>query len=190
MKKAFCPCCRQHVRDRETEQVLSLLPFNGLVTTINKPRREEFLETLKQHSGLYQWACDTCINTGKAILAQPSRQFYTFHFPWDIAIPYLAYFNKTLKCNRCGEYFTFSGEEQKYWYETLGFVVYSVPLQCASCRKEIRVEKSLNQELSDLLREGRPEEKEKLLRIAEIYQQMDKPEKAKAYLTAARKLKG
>jgi hypothetical protein len=123
------------------------------------------------------------LSNGKAILGKPGKQFYTFRYPWDTATPYFAYFDKNFTCDNCRKPFVFSKEEQQHWYEKLKFVVYSVPKECKECRRP----RKLNRELSELLRDGKPDDVAALLRIAEIYAEMDKPEKQKAYLAEARK---
>ena len=168
-QKAFCPCCKKSIEQSQTKKTnaanLGFIPF------------------------FQNWACDRCIKDGKALLAEPKKQFYQFTYPWDHAIPFLAYYDIHFTCKACKEPFLFSKSEQQYWYEKLQFVVYSKPQHCKECRKEIRTAKNLNTELSNLLKEGKPTDKKSLLRIAEIYKEMGKPEKMKAYLAAAEKLK-
>ena len=56
------------------------------------------------------------------------------------------YFDTKLRCSRCGESFTFTTSEQRFWYEELGFWVESYAKHCASCRGVLRRLKSLKQE--------------------------------------------
>lgn len=56
------------------------------------------------------------------------------------------YIDATFHCSRCGESFVFTAEEQKYWYEELSFWIDSLPKECASCRRELRELKALQQE--------------------------------------------
>lgn len=190
MKKVTlqCPSCKKRVEKKKIQQVGSILPFEGMISERDN-LLDSFIMVLSKYPEYYQWACDTCIKEGQALLANPKAQFYTFKHPWDTANPYLAYFDKSFRCKSCKLPFTFSKEEQKHWYEKLSFVVYSKPLNCPPCRKEIRDQKMLHIELSDLLREGDPRDKEALLRIAAIYEEMGKEEKRKKYLTAANKLR-
>ncbi len=165
------------------------MPVDGLAKTPSMSIQEAFLAMLSSPLNSYQWACDECVQSKKATLANPKKQFYTFKNPWDTAIPYLAYFDKTFSCQQCSTDFVFSKEEQKHWYEKLQFVVYSKPIHCPSCRKEIRAQKNRNTELSTLLKDGQPNNVDQLERIAEIYDELGKTEKAKAYRNAANKLK-
>lgn len=184
-----CSCCKQRVDTTRMKTVFSQLPFDGFFGKATQTYAESFQEIIARYPSFYQWACDTCIRDNKAIKARPEKQFHTFTYPWDAASPYLAYFDINFTCNTCKKDFTFSKEEQKFWYEDLQFVVYSKPVNCKSCRASIREGKNLNTELSQLLQEGQPHDIEQLERIAEIYQQMGKVEKMKAYLKAAQKLK-
>lgn len=49
-------------------------------------------------------------------------------------IPVLYYFDLSRKCIDCGRPFIFFAEEQRYWYETLGFVLDSNCIRCIDCR--------------------------------------------------------
>lgn len=130
-------------------------------------------EDLKQ--GKFKWACDDCLNSGKALLGNPEAQLYC---DFD---PYLAYFDLDKVCEKCHKDYVFRKEEQKYWYETLKFWVQSRPKHCTKCRQEVREEKKLNSELSILLKD-----KEKLMvgdmeRLSEIYNEINKPDKSRYY---------
>jgi hypothetical protein len=185
-----CPCCRRHVDHRRIRQTFALFPFDGMMSTASAGPEATFLEVLRRYPGFYQWACDDCLDNGRALRADPRKQFYTFKYPWDTAQPFFAYFDRNRTCEACGEEFVFTKEEQQYWYEQLQFVVYSVPNQCPACRKERRQKRNLNRELSELLRAGVPGQIDQLRRIAAIYAAMGKPEKEKAYLAEVRKLGG
>jgi hypothetical protein len=68
-----------------------------------------------------------------AVEGDVSRQtFCAWHTPKYF------YVDQTLRCRQCDERFTFSGREQKYWYETRGFNFGSVPIRCARCRRQRR----------------------------------------------------
>ena len=185
-----CPCCRRQVDHRRMRLTFALFPFDGMLSTAGAGPEAAFVEILGQQPEFYQWACDDCLNSGRALRANPRNQFYTFRYPWDVAQPYFAYFDKQRTCTDCGQDFIFTKEEQQHWYEELRFVVYSVPNQCPACRKQRRQARNLNRELSELLRAGVPDEIAPLQRIAEIYAALDKPEKEKAYRAEVRKLAG
>jgi len=180
-----CPCCQRSVDHVKLELVGSLLPHEGFISVVGKRHLKSFMMVLSKYPSLYQWACDDCINNKRAILAIPKKQFYTFTHPWDSAFPFLAYFDKSFTCKTCEAKTIFSKEEQQHWYEKLSFIVHSKPKNCKNCRKELRKQNTLNTALSELLKDGTPKEKDKLLRIAEIYKEMGKVERMKEYLKAA-----
>src|SRR6186997_3344178 len=38
------------------------------------------------------------------------------------------------KCRECGKAFVFSAQEQRHWYEVLGFFIDATAVRCAACR--------------------------------------------------------
>ena len=50
-------------------------------------------------------------------------------------VPALYYFDLTKTCIDCHRPFIFFAEEQKYWYETLGFYLDTDCVRCVECRK-------------------------------------------------------
>lgn len=181
-----CPVCQKRVGKKEIQKMAGLLPFEGFFYQGND-MLASFMEVVSRYGGFYQWACDDCLEAGRALLAQPAKQNHTHKHPADTVMPYLAYVDQSYSCRNCGLGFVFSKEEQQHWYETLAIYVEARPVYCKACRTEIRTARALNTELSDLLKEGTPKEKEKLLRIAAIYQEMNKPDKQKHYLSLAKK---
>jgi len=188
-QKAICTCCSRAKDNTEVQQTTQLLPFDGSFRAVGQSWADSFIQICNSCLGFYQWACDTCIDEGKAILADPAKQKYTFKYPWDTATPFLAYFDKKRTCRKCKSSFIFSKSEQQFWYEELQFVVYSTPVHCKSCRKETRAKKQLNTQLSKLLKDGQPTTLEELEQVAEIYKKMGLIEKWKMYSTFAKKLK-
>ena len=66
-----------------------------------------------------------------AIKADMDRQNITaFPIPW--------YFDQRKICKDCERPFIFFAEEQRYWFEELGFYLGTECLRCAKCRKEKR----------------------------------------------------
>ncbi len=51
-------------------------------------------------------------------------------------VPVTHYFDLQRTCRDCGRQFLFFAEEQKYWYEVLGFGLDSDCVRCADCRKK------------------------------------------------------
>jgi hypothetical protein len=65
---------------------------------------------------------------GTAIVADLARQT-------PATIPVTHYFDAKRDCRDCGRPFLFFAEEQKYWYEQLGFGLDSDCVRCTACRK-------------------------------------------------------
>jgi hypothetical protein len=63
-------------------------------------------------------------------------------------VPKYFYIDETRTCVQCDSPFTFSGAEQKYWYETRRFVFDSIPIRCQSCRRLRRSEHALRQQIA------------------------------------------
>lgn len=123
----------------------------------------------------FDWACDDCLNSKKAIQAIPELQNYC----WN---PHYAYFDSTFICNKCKSEFIFKKEEKKFWYESLKFWIDSTPNNCTSCRKDIRQLKIENKTLSEILRKEESEiEVGELEKVIAIYTKWEKIERAKYY---------
>ena len=50
-------------------------------------------------------------------------------------IPVTHYFDSKRVCRKCGAYFIFFAEEQRYWYEDLQFPLEANLLECINCRR-------------------------------------------------------
>jgi hypothetical protein len=66
-----------------------------------------------------------------AIPADPSKQNYSIS-------PRKYYVDTKKTCRDCGKYFIFFAEEQRYWYEELGFYVDADCVRCTECRHAVR----------------------------------------------------
>ena len=65
-----------------------------------------------------------------AVRGDPSRQEYCE----ALHIPTYFYVDEEKECVGCGESFAFTGKEQQFWYEQLGFNLNSVAIRCRPCR--------------------------------------------------------
>lgn len=89
--------------------------------------------------------CPKCLSEGRALRADRSKQNI------DLGGPIDAFWDQTRECGTCAKDYVFGAEEQQFWYETLGFFVESVPLQCPACRKKTRARKHAQKTLQELL---------------------------------------
>ncbi len=123
----------------------------------------------------FEWACDNCLETKKAILAAPGLQ----ETPWT---PHLAYFDLQLECYSCSKEFLFKKEEKKAWYESYKLPINAQPDNCLDCRKKIRQQNTKNKTISEILKKTEPEISDNELEtVVEIYTSWDKLNKAKYY---------
>jgi hypothetical protein len=66
---------------------------------------------------------------GTAIVADVSKQIRA-------TVPVTHYFDLERRCRDCNRQFIFFAEEQRYWYEELGFGLESDCIRCTDCRKK------------------------------------------------------
>ncbi len=122
------------------------------------------------------WACRTCVSGGRATEGRLRGEH------GDV----LAWFDEEKTCVDCGSTFVFSGAEQKYWYEELGFPVYSRPKRCVACRRAYRRQRETQKDLQTALSTYDPAAPEELLTIAGLYLELDRLRKAREFLNRAR----
>lgn len=167
MQNLKCPSCRMEIGKGASSQTSGRIVWHG------RFKHQVTYEELLQDE--YQWACDLCLDNGKAIIADPAQQTFCDHEP------YLAYFDQAKACPTCQQAYTFTKEEQQFWYEELKFWVQSKPTQCAKCRKASRHLKQLNKELSEILKDKAKLTIEQMARLIQIYNELNKPDKSKYY---------
>ncbi|MEM7182847.1 MAG: zinc-ribbon domain containing protein [Spirochaetota bacterium] len=180
----YCPCCQ---KDVDREKYTQLVKLEEIV--VNKeahPWRPQLgWAVAAAQSRNLQWACDPCLKGGVAKAGRPWLQLFC-----DLN-PYFAYTDKTIPCVTCKQDFIFSKAEQIHWYEKLQFWVQSVPKNCPTCRKKIRQDKNRNTEISEIVQHIKEDLQavsvEKILQLVELYVEIDKIDKAKYYLSLARK---
>lgn len=74
-------------------------------------------------------SCPTARIPNTAVVADLARQT-------PATVPVTHYFDLEHKCCDCGRPYIFFAEEQKYWYEELGFGLDSGCVRCVDCRKQ------------------------------------------------------
>lgn len=131
----------------------------------------------------FEWACDSCLKSKKAILAIPGLQ--------EVACsPHLAYFDTSLTCNTCKKDYLFKKEEKKTWYESYKLPANAQPNNCLHCRRKSQKQNSENKTISEILKKSEIEISENELEmVVGIYASWDKMEKAKYYQSILNKLR-
>jgi hypothetical protein len=66
-------------------------------------------------------------------------------------VPVTHYFDAKRVCRKCGRPFLFFAEEQKHWYEELGFPLEADCLECPPCRKDEQKLRALHRRYDALL---------------------------------------
>ena len=171
----ICPCCGEVVRPAMTrlQQMESRMNAHWLngESLVEKAIRKEF----------NTWACMNCERNKRAVFPDYSKQNY------GLGGPILFYITKEMSCDTCKTNFTFTAEDQRFWYEDLYFNYDSYPKNCLSCRKETRRKKALHQQLANLLHDD-PKTAEQMTAIAKVYQELGIEEKAALYSARAKNL--
>jgi hypothetical protein len=126
-----------------------------------------------------RWACDFCIDNGKAIKGIPSKQTFCDYSP------FLAYVDSDKECKMCKQVFKFAKEEQQFWYENLGFWVQSEAINCIRCRKNRRAEKekirNAQKRLSQILPTLDKTSETALREVINLYEFTNSTKKVKKY---------
>ncbi len=126
------------------------------------------------------WACDGCLASGAAIVALPGKQTL------GLGMPFAAYVARPFTCEDCGEPAVFGAREQQHWFETLRFLIWVHPKQCAPCRKTRRRRATTNTELAAALHELDPADPSQLEAVARLYEELGATSKATEFHARAR----
>lgn len=178
-KFARCPSCETDKYKSEIK--IAITTMEKVDKTYYNYRVSDIDPYLSFIDSNFDWACDRCLETKKAIEAKPSLQT-------DSTNPKYAYFDTSMTCLSCKSQFVFSKEEKQFWYEKLNFVIYSKPQNCLKCRKDIRQLKLENKTLSEILKK---DEKmitsDELKEVIGIYTKWESDSKVKYYKALLKK---
>jgi hypothetical protein len=123
---ASCPCCGQTRGEQDCRQLLTT-DINTYFQNENGEITKRVCRVLLKKAG-QTWACDECLQSGRAIKANINNQDF------DGCNPHFAYFDKIASCRDCSNDFVFSKEEQRHWYEKLRLMVLAKEVRCNPCR--------------------------------------------------------
>ncbi len=142
--QGICPVCRKTVNLSEQQSLLEdrvkvpwFCTYEDILTRIEEGTGRDPHSDRK----IIHWACNDCISSGKALLADSKEQTFCDCYP------YLAYFDEERECHKCHTRFIYDKSEQKHRYEILKHWVQARPKHCKACKKkpqkqdEIRVTK-------------------------------------------------
>jgi Probable zinc-ribbon domain len=175
LEDQVCPCCRlaKPMRPSTAPWRIELLLEQSGVTSHSEPGWSA------KYASHLVWACDDCLNAGWALEAKPWLQVRGY------GLPVFAYVDQTRSCEDCGTTFVFSASEQAYWYETLEFVMHSIPKQCPECRKTRRRTKGVHLELGRIHAQFTGTVAE-LIQLADLYLELGNAAKALEHLRRAK----
>lgn len=177
MLLARCPSCGN---DRDVDVQTSLRQveatwvdwettrMHGMV----RPRGSELRHLAWKGEGNWFWACDDCIASGRAVAADVT---------WvniSMGTPFAAYVDRPFVCEDCHAPWIFSAREQKHWFETLGFLIWVYPKQCAPCRAKRRAKARANTALAEALHNLDASDPTQLEAVARLYDELGSTRKA------------
>ncbi len=174
----ICPCCGEAraVSEKVAPLRIELLTQAHSAVLVNL--EVGWSVNAARHRWL-SWACDACLNAGRALEAKPWLQSYGYN------APKFAYVDELKTCSDCGTEFIFAATEQAYWYETLEIPIFAIPNQCVSCRKKRRAVKQAHLELGEVLGSFAGTIPE-LLQLSDLYEKIGNLPKALEFVRRAK----
>lgn len=186
-RKATCPACgkrrdadrQKRLRDteaiwfkREASYHQPSSPFYPLADGMRRL-------AIQGHRDWF-WACDRCIQARYAVKASIAKQVL------GLGTPFAAYIDRPFRCSDCDTRSVFTAREQQHWYETLGFLIWVYPNQCAPCRAKRRRKKRANRALSEALAGLDTRDPTQLEAVARLYDEIGAAAKATVYRSRAK----
>jgi hypothetical protein len=132
-KYVDCPVCREESKLTEqrcfTGDQISFADgatLDDLFTVIRRGGRPDHRSSRE----FIHWACNSCLEKGRALLAKPREQ--QFYSCW----PYYTYFSVRFWCPHCEASFTFDKRDQFTRFEVEKQWVQAWPQYCRSCKSK------------------------------------------------------
>jgi hypothetical protein len=143
------------------------------------PLRDGMRQLALRGGGKWFWACDACLDAGRAVVADVGKQ------QLGMGTPFAAYVPRPFRCEDCRAESVFGAEEQRHWFEDLGFLIWVHPKQCAPCRAARRRRKRTSRDLAAALADLDVTDPTQLEAIARLYEELGS-KKADEYRARAR----
>lgn len=176
-----CPCCGQprHVSECRIffDQLRASARRYSGTPGISKAEISDRYYAHHPNDGSSYWACDACLETGKAIIGVPEKQLFC-----DCP-PHFAYFDREKVCRVCKEAFVFDKAEQKHWYEQCGFWVQATRVYCRKCQAA----KKQRDRIAQLMSDFDYQDTDRLKEIVSFYLAQKEYDKARHHLTLGKK---
>jgi hypothetical protein len=186
-KGASCPSCGKN-RDVEKQSDLRRVELAWFEQESRKfergspfyPLEDGMRRLARSVDRRWFWACDECIHSGRALPANIAKQNL------GVGTPLAAYVDRPFRCDDCGRECVFSAQEQRHWFEKLGFLIWVSPKQCPECRRKRRMNKRTHASLAEALHGLDPHDAAQLEAVARLYDALGRSERATEYRARAR----
>jgi len=177
-KKLTCPCCRSTITERDAGQTLTdIRKVNGIFFSHDPQEKNVEMVMLRHYQG---WACDDCLQTGKAIKGDPDQQPTGSMMSHDTE--YLAFWDSNwIDCRDCGEQFVFSKEDQLFYYQTLGKSREARAVRCQPCREALKEKYRPALELGKMLENDELKNEADRDRVIANYRSLGREDKARYF---------
>lgn len=178
--RIVCPCCKAEKGEKGLARAIAgLHQVNGLLIQVKDPSQDAKAPLLRLAS-FDRWACDDCLQSGRAIPGNPGQQRKEHAMAHDPE--YLAFRNLSKKaCLDCGQSFVFTKEEQLFYYQTLGHSRSARAVRCLDCRRGRREEHRPARELGEMLENGELRSEAYRDRVIENYRLLGREDKARYF---------
>jgi len=186
-RKATCPACGKR-RDVDGQKLLRATESAWFKreaasyppTSPFHPLADGMRRLALEGGSDWFWACDRCIHAKRALKADIAKQNL------GLGTPFAAYIDRPFRCEDCETATVFSASEQRHWYETLGFLIWVYPKQCAPCRAGRRRKKRANRALAKALAGLDAKDPTQLEAVARLYDEIGADAKATTFRARAR----
>jgi len=175
-----CPCCGER---RLAEPRCSPLADEAVLAQHERTPpwgKEGGWSVSLARLGTLIWACDACIQHGRAVRAKAWLQEYCCDSPR------FAYFDQEKTCQSCGNHFIYTRAEQQRWYEVFKLPPRAETVDCRPCRAAKRAVAAANAELAARLKVLDPRNARDLAEVASLYVAIGSPRKAAEFLRRAK----
>jgi len=186
-RAARCPACGKR-RDVDKQRALRKVEDAWRARQASRlapdspfyPREGHMRQLALSDDSRWFWACDACVRSGRAVVADPMKQTL------GLGSPFAAYVDRPFRCEDCGTNSVFSAREQQHWFENLRFLIWVYPKQCLPCRAARRHRVRTNEALAKALHGLDPSDPAQLESVAHLYEELGRSHKADEYQARAK----
>lgn len=178
--RIICPCCKiEKGKGGLSRASTGLSQVNGLLIQVTD-QTQDTNDPLLRLVSFDRWACDDCLQSGRAIPGNPSQQRQEHPMAHDPE--YLAFRDVNKKaCQDCNQAFVFTKEEQLFYYQTLGHSRSARAIRCLACRRARREEHRPARELGEMLENGELRSEAYRDQVIENYRLLGREDKARYF---------